>query len=254
MDPRSLLDGSAAQGIGADAPLFVPVATPDADTASALRAVVEASRCRLYAAVGRPAGWIVEGLPADLHALRNRLLALPALETLRLSIEAMLGERAAPGGLPRFTEAQMKLTDVADEMPVEAGTTLLVSKDFFFDAAHNLPRYAGKCEHLHGHTFRLRVTLDAPLDTWSGMAFDFMDLKSVVSERVVKILDHAYINEIIANPSAEFICIWVWRKLNDLPLHEVKVWETPTSFVTYRGPPFAGGSPESRPESRPRDS
>ena len=131
----------------------------------------------------------------------------------------------------------MKLTSVADEMPLEAGTTLLVSKDFYFDAAHNLPRYAGKCEHLHGHTFRLRVTLKAPLDGWSGMAFDFMELKRIVDERIVKILDHAYINEIIANPSAEFISVWVWRKLGDLPLHEIKVWETPTSFVTYCGPP-----------------
>jgi 6-pyruvoyltetrahydropterin/6-carboxytetrahydropterin synthase len=180
---------------------------------------------------------VIEGAPAALQDLRNRLVRVSGLAGVRETIERELAERAAPLGLPQLDEALMKRTAVAEEMPVEPGTTLLVSKDFFFDAAHNLPRYAGKCEHLHGHTFRLRVTLQAPLDTWSGMAFDFMDLKRVVDERIVKVLDHAYVNEIIPNPSAEFIAIWVWRKLAPLPLHEIKVWETPTSFVTYRGPP-----------------
>ena len=71
----------------------------------------------------------------------------------------------------------------------------------------------------------------------SSDLFDFTALKQAVGERVVKILDHAYINEIVPNPSAEFIAIWVWRRLSDLPLYDIKVWETPTSFVTYQGPP-----------------
>jgi 6-pyruvoyltetrahydropterin/6-carboxytetrahydropterin synthase len=237
MDSSSALDLARTQGARPETPLFVPVALPDAEARLALEALAEASKCRVYAGVGATAGLIVEGLPDALHALRNRLLGLRGFDRLRQSIERTLGERAAPGGLPQLDEASMKRTTVAEEMPVERGTTLLVSKDFYFDAAHNLPRYAGKCEHLHGHTFRLRVTLKAPLDTWSGMAFDFMDMKRLVDERIVKILDHAYINEIIPNPSAEFISIWVWRKLGDLPLHEIKVWETPTSFVTYQGPP-----------------
>jgi 6-pyruvoyltetrahydropterin/6-carboxytetrahydropterin synthase len=223
-------------GARADAPLLIPIRDLDDPSAASLRTAAEASGCRLYAAVAG-SGWIVEGAPAALHELRNRLVAIRAFDRFRETIEWTLAHRAAPGGLPRLDEAMMKLTSVADEMPLEAGTTLLVSKDFYFDAAHNLPRYAGKCEHLHGHTFRLRVTLKAPLDGWSGMAFDFMELKRIVDERIVKILDHAYINEIIANPSAEFISVWVWRKLGDLPLHEIKVWETPTSFVTYCGPP-----------------
>jgi 6-pyruvoyltetrahydropterin/6-carboxytetrahydropterin synthase len=223
----------------AEGPILIPATVVDAAAASTLRAAAEASRCSLYVAAAGGSGWVVEGEAGALHELRNRLLPLRAFDGLRERIEWTLGERAAPGGLPRLDEATMKRADVAEEMPVERGTTLLVSKDFYFDAAHNLPRYAGKCEHLHGHTFRLRVTLDAPLDSWSGMAFDFMELKRIVQERVVSILDHAYVNEIIANPSAEFISIWVWRKLADLPLHEIKVWETPTSFVTYRGPPKA---------------
>jgi 6-pyruvoyltetrahydropterin/6-carboxytetrahydropterin synthase len=231
------VDLARAAGARADGPILVPVAVPGPEAAAALKTAADASRCRLYVAAAGGSDWVVEGEPGALHELRNRLLPLPVFDRLRETIEWKLGERAAPGGLPQLDEALMKRTTVAEEMPVERGTALLVSKDFYFDAAHNLPRYAGKCEHLHGHTFRLRVTLKAPLDTWSGMAFDFMDLKRIVDERVVKILDHAYINEIIANPSAEFISVWVWRKLGDLPLHEIKVWETPTSFVTYEGPP-----------------
>jgi 6-pyruvoyltetrahydropterin/6-carboxytetrahydropterin synthase len=206
MDSSSALDTNRAQGLRPDAPLFITVTLPDAESAKILQTAAEASKCRVYSRVGGPPAWVVEGAPAALHELRNRILAVPAFDRLRETIEWTLSERAAPGG-------------------------------FYFDAAHNLPRYAGKCEHLHGHTFRLRVTLKAPLDTWSGMAFDFMEMKRIVDERIVKILDHAYINEIIANPSAEFISVWVWRKLGDLPLHEIKVWETPTSFVTYQGPP-----------------
>jgi len=120
---------------------------------------------------------------------------------------------------------------------VPEGTTLRVSREFLFDAAHNLPRYNGKCERLHGHTFRIRITVDAPLDTWSGMAFDFHDLKRVIQTRIVDVLDHSYMNEVIPNPSAEYLAIWIWGRLEDLPLHDIKVWETPTCCVTYKGPP-----------------
>ena len=110
-----------------------------------------------------------------------------------------------------------------------------VSKEFTFDAAHNLTEYHGKCEALHGHTYRLRVTLEAPVDA-SGMVFDFVALKDSVDERVIRILDHSYLNDLLPQPTAENVAIWVWEQLRDLPLCEVRVWETPTSCVTYEGP------------------
>ena len=69
------------------------------------------------------------------------------------------------------------------------------------------------------------------------MAFDFHDLKKIVNERVIAVLDHGYVNEVVPNPSAEFIAIWIWDRLSDLPLHEVQVWETASSHVSYQGPP-----------------
>jgi|YNPMSStandDraft_2_1061718.scaffolds.fasta_scaffold01236_10 6-pyruvoyltetrahydropterin/6-carboxytetrahydropterin synthase len=117
----------------------------------------------------------------------------------------------------------------------------LLSKDFVFDAAHRLEKYKGKCENLHGHTYRLRVTLIGLPDE-EGMVMDFVELKRLVNEQVISLLDHNYLNQIIPQPTAENIARWVWSKLEPLlrnerrRLYEVTVWETADSFVTYRGP------------------
>jgi len=109
-----------------------------------------------------------------------------------------------------------------------------ITKEFTFDAAHNLTEYEGKCESLHGHTYKLHVTLECPVAA-NGLAFDFVTLKKEVEEKVLNKLDHVYLNELIPQSTAENIAIWIWNKLQHLPLHEIKVWETPTSFVAYQG-------------------
>lgn len=53
---------------------------------------------------------------------------------------------------------------------------MLLKKEFTFDAAHRLERYRGKCEALHGHTYRLAVTLKGHRDD-DDMVFDFTELK-----------------------------------------------------------------------------
>lgn len=114
---------------------------------------------------------------------------------------------------------------------------MLVSKSFTFDAAHQLTDYHGECENLHGHTFRLVVTIEHPVQK-NGMAFDFVLLKRVVKEKVVDRLDHTFLNDLLQNPSAENLATWIWGELAEsLPvrLHEIQVHETPTSYVTYRG-------------------
>ncbi|MHC5037929.1 MAG: 6-carboxytetrahydropterin synthase QueD [Planctomycetota bacterium] len=110
-----------------------------------------------------------------------------------------------------------------------------VSKEFSFDAAHNLKEYQGKCEALHGHTYRLRITVEIPVGP-TGMAFDFVDLKRIVEDRVISVLDHTYLNDTLRQPTAENLAIWIWDTLSELPLWEVRVWETPDSFVAYGGP------------------
>ena len=116
---------------------------------------------------------------------------------------------------------------------------MFISKDFKFDAAHNLVHYHGKCEKLHGHTYRLRVVLEGTPDS-EGMIIDFIELKQIVKDKVISRLDHAYINDIIPQPSAENIAVWIWREIaesvkrENCKLYEVHVWETETSCVTVR--------------------
>jgi len=114
---------------------------------------------------------------------------------------------------------------------------MFVTKEFTFDAAHKLTKYHGKCEKLHGHTYKLQVTVEGQPDD-EGMVMDFVELKTLVTKKVLDKLDHSYLNDLLENPSAENIAVWIWEQLkNDVKgnLYEVKLWETPTSFVTYRG-------------------
>ncbi|MBQ7150960.1 MAG: 6-carboxytetrahydropterin synthase QueD [Synergistaceae bacterium] len=116
---------------------------------------------------------------------------------------------------------------------------MLVSKEFIFDAAHNLIHYHGKCEKLHGHTYKLRVVLEGMPDS-EGMIMDFCELSDIVKANVISRLDHSYLNEIIEQPSAENIALWIWRELEgrvlreNCSLYEIYVWETATSCVVLR--------------------
>ncbi len=150
---------------------------------------------------------------------------------------------------------------------------MLVTREFNFDSAHFLTNYYGKCERVHGHTYRLQVTLEGKVQE-NGLVIDFVLLKRIVKRHILDKLDHQLINDVIENPSAERIVLWIWDQLKDLQkllkeeladpnlgseikkllkksdqegelpqfefdkelrLHELKLWETPNSFVTYVG-------------------
>ena len=112
-----------------------------------------------------------------------------------------------------------------------------VKRVFDFEAAHVLPNHPGKCRNLHGHSYRLVVTVERPVDAASGLAIDFSELKAVVRREVVDVLDHRYLNDLIENPSAENMTVWMWRRLApSLPgLVEIELWETRSCAVAYRG-------------------
>ena len=117
---------------------------------------------------------------------------------------------------------------------------MLVTKAFTFDAAHNLIHYPGGPEPLHGHTFRLEVTVDGEARPPEYMVVDFVDLDRLVRERVVARLDHTYLNDIVEQASAERMALWIWEQLdgqfNGASLYEIKFYEASDSYVSYRGP------------------
>jgi len=119
--------------------------------------------------------------------------------------------------------------------------SMFVTKEFTFDSAHFLPNYHGKCEDMHGHTYRLQVTMNGPIDA-DGLVIDFALIKKVVKKEVLEKLDHKLINDIIKVASVENMAVWIWEQLNgnaefpkSVKLHEIKIWETPNSSVTYHG-------------------
>jgi 6-pyruvoyltetrahydropterin/6-carboxytetrahydropterin synthase len=113
-------------------------------------------------------------------------------------------------------------------------------KDFSFEAAHRLPNVpeGHKCARLHGHSFRVRVTVEGPVGDPSGWVMDFADLKAAFTPLHDQ-LDHRYLNEVpgLENPTSEIIAQWIWRELRPtLPsLSEIEVRETCTSGCIYRG-------------------
>jgi len=113
--------------------------------------------------------------------------------------------------------------------------------DFSFEAAHRLPNVpeGHKCARLHGHSFRVRVTVSGPVDPRMGWVIDFADIKQAFAP-LREALDHRYLNEIggLENPTSEVLARWIWDRLHpSLPiLSAVEVRETCTSGCIYRGP------------------
>lgn len=119
-----------------------------------------------------------------------------------------------------------------------------VTKEFTFDAAHHLHAYDGKCTNLHGHTYRVVMTVSGFVND-IGLVIDFGDLKTVFKERIEQKLDHQYLNEVLPpmNTSAENMVVWMWEQLEAglakaaskeqaVRLEELTLYETPTSRAT----------------------
>jgi 6-pyruvoyltetrahydropterin/6-carboxytetrahydropterin synthase len=120
-----------------------------------------------------------------------------------------------------------------------------VSVDETFAAAHNLRNYKGKCENLHGHNYKVRVTLAGKELDAAGLLYDFVHLKQVI-QGVIRSLDHKYLNELppfdVLNPSAENIARFVYEQTakqlpanaNGTGVASITVWESDVTSATYR--------------------
>ncbi|WP_448329865.1 6-carboxytetrahydropterin synthase QueD [Streptomyces sp. DSM 41534] len=115
-----------------------------------------------------------------------------------------------------------------------------IFREFTFEAAHRLPNVpeGHKCARLHGHSYKVIVHVEAPIDPESGWVMDFGDLKKAFKPLEAR-LDHYYLNDIegLENPTSEVLARWIWERLKpNLPdLSALTVRETCTSGCTYRG-------------------
>ena len=123
--------------------------------------------------------------------------------------------------------------------------TFEVSVEETFAAGHALRGYKGKCENVHGHNYRVRVSIEGPNLDGIGLLMDFTQMKAVLRD-VIGRLDHQFINDLepfrTVNPSAENLAKYFYeeigRGVKDLPggakITRVTIWETDTASAQYR--------------------
>ena len=112
--------------------------------------------------------------------------------------------------------------------------------EFRFEAAHRLPRVPAnhKCARLHGHSFRIELTVTGPVNDETGWLIDFGDLQALWKP-MYEVLDHHYLNEVagLENPTSENLARWIWDGMKaQLPeLARVTVHETCEARCEYEG-------------------
>jgi len=113
-----------------------------------------------------------------------------------------------------------------------------------FAAGHALRNYRGKCENVHGHNYRVRVTVQGDQLDATGLLVDFLEVNQLIGG-VVEYLDHQFINNLPpfdqVNPSAENIAKYFYDRVSSglksevaAHVYQVQVWETDTSSALYR--------------------
>jgi 6-pyruvoyltetrahydropterin/6-carboxytetrahydropterin synthase len=143
-------------------------------------------------------------------------------------------------------------------------SNIRITKQFTFETGHALYGYDGKCKNVHGHSYKLSVTvIGKPITDTSnvkfGMVIDFSDLKKIVKEEIVDIFDHATVFnkntphiELAAElenrghhvilvdyqPTSENMVTDFARKIKsrlpkDIQLHSLKLQETDSSFAEW---------------------
>lgn len=119
-------------------------------------------------------------------------------------------------------------------------------REYRFEAAHRLPMVppGHRCARLHGHSYKVEISICGPVSEETGWLIDFYDLDRAVAP-IVDALDHQTLNEIagLENPTCERLCHWIWVRLADkLPeLRAVTVWETVDARCIYYGPGHGPG-------------
>jgi len=86
---------------------------------------------------------------------------------------------------------------------------MIITKTFTFDSSHSLSWHKGKCKNLHGHTYKLEVSIKGELNE-NGIVMDFSDLKKIVKKIILEKYDHQHLNLFFNNPTAEVMVDEIW--------------------------------------------
>lgn len=133
---------------------------------------------------------------------------------------------------------------------------LSITKIFTFEAAHRISNHPGACSNLHGHSYKLHVTVSAPEPGADDMLMDFKTLKSLVQHHIIEKLDHSLMlkknpfnleafSEVREKvfwmdhePTAERLILWVVEVIQPLlplsvRLSKLMIYETETCYVKW---------------------
>lgn len=111
-----------------------------------------------------------------------------------------------------------------------------------FSAAHQLREYQGKCENLHGHNWRVRLTVEGSKLDKAGMLIDFGELKRILGECTGR-LDHKFLNELPpwdnTNPTSENLARYLAAAVAALlpagvKVEAMEIWESEKCSAIYR--------------------
>ena len=158
-------------------------------------------------------------------------------------------------------------------------TKIRVTKQFGFEMSHALLNYDGLCRSIHGHSYKLQITvagepMHAPGSPKDGMVIDFSILKKLIQEQIVRHLDHSLmINEkadleklnalgqmyerhqvVPFQPTSENMVVYIAEKVKallpeHLELFSVRLYETANSFAEW----YAEDNREASPKSPPKE-
>lgn len=135
---------------------------------------------------------------------------------------------------------------------------LRITRIFRFEAAHSLSDYDGSCRNIHGHSYKMHLTVSS-IGPKKGMLIDFKALKKIVEDAVIHELDHAlmlmknelnmaYAKNILTKiiwmeeePTAEFLVNWMYQRIApqlplDVYLSNIRLFETENCYVDLSVP------------------
>lgn len=136
-----------------------------------------------------------------------------------------------------------------------------ITKEITFDSAHMLSNYNGKCNNLHGHTYKLQIEVEGNINPETCMLIDFNELKEIINSNIMRMFDHALIFSAVGYREEAEAALYEWAKKYNkkyfvMPYGKttcediapviqenlqlvlgsgykigVRLWETPTSFA-----------------------
>lgn len=133
------------------------------------------------------------------------------------------------------------------------GDKVHITKEYSFEAAHRLCKHEGKCAHLHGHTYKLLVTVYGYIHRYpqedkmskelkDSMVIDFSNLGDIIKKRIIESHDHSFLNDLYGDSAtAEVMCVSIFNNLSEalkntgVIMESVRLYETPTSYAEYKG-------------------